>query len=143
MRWLLIIPILLFAFAGRAHAQINSGCSAGVLVWTPISLSTGATQTIVPGVLNEKVYICKLFLQTSSANNVAIVEGTGTNCSTVSAGIFGGTTSGTGFIMGANGNLSMNGDASAWGVTATPGDQICLINSASTQLSGVMVTVTQ
>lgn len=143
MRWLFLLPLLLLAFTGNAHAQANYGCQTGVLVWTPINTATGATATIVAGSPNKNTYICKLYLQTTSANNVAIVEGIGTNCSSVSSGLFGGTTSSTGFIMPANGQVELNGDGSAWGVTATAGDNVCLINSASTQLSGVMVSVQQ
>lgn len=144
MRWLLLLTLLLFAFTGRAHAQINTGCTEGVLVWTPINTATGATKTLIAGVAGKKIYVCKLYLQTTLASNVAIVEGTGTDCGTaVTAGLFGGATAATGFIMPANGQVALNGSGSAWGVTATAGDNLCIINSVSTQLSGVLVSVQQ
>jgi hypothetical protein len=145
MRWLLIIPILLLTL-GHAHAQTGYACSTGVLTWTPISFSTAATNPLVTGATGKNTYVCKLILQTNAANNVAIVEGTGTSgaCSSSLAGMMGGTTAATGFNLPANGQLVLDGGGqTGWAKTAVQADNVCLINSASTQLSGVLVSVQQ
>lgn len=137
-----ILFALLLLFPVGAFAQGN-GCTSGVLTFTPINISAAGTVTLVAGVAKTHTYICKYTVQTTSANDIALVEGTGTNCSTVSAGLLGGTTSSTGQIVAANGNYTLGADALAWAKTATAADNVCLITSASTQVSGVIVTTQQ
>lgn len=146
MKKIILAALVVFGILGmhQANAQSINTCETGVLVFTPINQTSGTTKTIVPGVAGKNLYICKLLLQTASANNVAVVEGTGVDCGTaVSAGLLGGTTASTGLNLPANGIVTLSGNQSGWSKTATAGDSICLITSASTNLSGTIVSVAQ
>ena len=83
-------------------------------------------------------------LNNNAADNVAVVEATtGTSCGTVTAGIYGGTTAAAGFNFGANGGISLGNGGYSVGKTATNNNDICLITSAATQLTGGILWVTQ
>ena len=92
IRLLMILAFLLVS--PQAFAQ----CTGTKLTYTPFSQGTPTTATIIAGVNGKKTYICKMFLW-SPAGDVALVEGTGTNCSTVSAGMLGGSTAATGQVF--------------------------------------------
>jgi hypothetical protein len=117
-------------------------CALQTHTFTPISISTATTTRIVTGVSSKKIYICHIYLFTAAANNVAVVEGT-SSCASPSAGVIGGTTTGTGINLGANSGWTEGMGSNAIAATTTNADDLCLITSASTQLSGVAVTVTQ
>lgn len=109
-------------------------CKRGPKTSTPISLT--ASGRIIVGTLTKKFYICSLDVVVAGANNVALVEGTGTTCATGIAGVAGGTTAGTGWNFAANGGLTKgNGDAVVF-AAATAADDACLLISAATQVSG-------
>jgi hypothetical protein len=75
---------------------------------------------------------------TATAQNIALVEGTGTVCATGTAGMAGGTTAATGWNFAANGGF-VNGGGGFWVFkTATPGDNVCLCLSSTGQTSGVI-----
>lgn len=123
---------------GHAHAQ----CTGTKLTWTPFSQGSATTATLIAGVASKKIYICKMFLW-SPTGNIALVEGTGTNCATVSAGLMGGTTAATGQVFGTNSGFVLPADALPWAVTATAADNVCLITSGSGPASGVIVSAQQ
>jgi len=107
--------------------------------FTPIS-ATANTQ-IITGATGRQTYICAMNIVVGSATitNVALVEGTGTTCATNTAGIAGGTTSPTGWSFAANGGLAQGSGFGAIMRTATTGDNVCLLISATTltnQVSG-------
>jgi hypothetical protein len=120
-------------------------CQAQAHNYLPINNAASAsTTTIVAGVGGKKTYICNLFLaQTAAAVNLGIVEGTGTNCSTVSAGVIGGTTAATGPNLSANSGFVDGDGLAAIAATATTGDNLCFEYSAAVQVSGHMVWVQQ
>ena len=81
----------------------------------------------------------------AAATNVAVVEGTGSVCGTGTAGVsgFGGATAATGWNFAANGGISLgNGDSSV-GAEANSGDNLCVFNSGSGQISGGISYVVQ
>ena len=139
IRLLMILAFL--SVSPQAFAQ--SQCASNKLVFTPFSQGSATTATLIAGVANKKIYICKGFLW-SPTGNVALVEGTGTNCATaVSAGLLGGTTAATGQVFSTNSGFVLPADALPWAVTATAGDNVCLITSGSGPASGILVSVQQ
>ena len=102
-----------------------------------INLAASGPTTIVTGVAGTQTYICSLSIfPMGTATNVGFVEGTGTNCSTVSAGLIGGTTAANGGNFAANGGITLG---SGYGIvlrSATAGDNICISESAGNQISG-------
>jgi hypothetical protein len=136
-----ILMILAFLLAApQAFAQ--SQCASNKLTYTPFSQGSATTATLIAGVAGKKIYICKGFLW-SPTGNVALVEGTGTNCSTVSAGLLGGTTAAAGQVFSTNSGFVLPADALPWAVTATAGDNVCLITSGSGPASGILVSAQQ
>jgi hypothetical protein len=106
-------------------------------------ISQTANTQIITGASSKQTYICSLSLVTAAANNVALVEGTGTTCGTSTAGVMGGSTAATGWNFGANGGMAMGDGIGTIGQTATAADNVCVFVSAAVQLSGAIGWVQQ
>jgi hypothetical protein len=103
---------------------------------TPGNVSLTASGQIITGTAGKNVYVCSIDLITATAQNVALVEGTGTTCATNILGMAGGTTAATGWNLAANGGL-VKGIGGYWVYkTAASGDNVCLLLSGSGQTSG-------
>jgi hypothetical protein len=118
-------------------------CMTQTHVYTPISIATNANTKIIAGTSAKKTYICHIFLFAAAANNVAVMEGTGTNCGSTTAGVIGGATAATGINLIANEGFTEGVGSNAIAATATATDDLCLITSTSAQTSGVVVSVQQ
>src|SRR6267142_4485602 len=74
--------------------------------WTPVLLNTanGFIQQVSTGTAAKQTRICSITLFSTGGSNavVNIVEGTGGSCVTGTAGIIGGTSSGTGMALTPN-----------------------------------------
>jgi hypothetical protein len=131
-------------------AGLTSGATAGFLAGitvcnttTNIDIVTATTTLAITGVSGRHVYICALSLVTALANNVSIISGTTTTtpCDTSAVGIAGGVTAAEGYNFAANGGMTQG---SGLGVIistngpsgAATGDNVCIVTSAATQLSG-------
>jgi hypothetical protein len=109
-----------------------------------VNFATTTTTTMISGTASKQTYLCGIsILPVSAAVNLNIVEGTGTNCSTISAGLIGGTTAATGPNIAANGGFVMFNGGSWVAKTATAADNVCFMASASSQVSGVIKYVQQ
>jgi hypothetical protein len=124
---------------------ITSGATGGFMAGIPIcdsqqavNISTITTTLIVTGVSGRHIRICAFQLVTAAANNVAWLSGTGATCGTGTAGISGGTTAASGYNFAANGGLTAGSGLGTVLKTAATGDSICLVTSATTQLSGTV-----
>ena len=116
------------------------GCAAQSIantMVTPISITTG-TQ-IIAGASSKQTYVCSINLVAGAADNVALVEGTGSVCASSTAGMAGGTTAVTGWNLAANGGMTLGNGAGIVAKTATAADNVCLLVSGSAQLSGTIV----
>jgi hypothetical protein len=104
---------------------------------------TGSAQ-LITGTAAKNTYICFLqFSLSSVADNIALVEGTGSVCATGTAGMAGGATAATGWNLLANGSVT-SGDGGFWVFkTATTGDNVCLLASSAAQNSGMVTYVQQ
>ena len=147
----LILGCLVLAWRAQSQVQVSSpvptntaqiGGSAVVadpcrqLGGTLAPFSLTANGTIITGTSGKQTYICSFNLITATAQNIALVEGTGTGCTSVSAGLAGGTTAATGWNLAANGGLTY-GNGAAWVFkTTTAADNVCLLLSGSGQVSG-------
>jgi len=107
------------------------------------TVSTTASAQLIAGSAGKQTYVCSISLVPAGADNVALVEGTGAVCATGTAGMAGGATAATGWNFAANENMHMGGGAGSVAKTATAGDNVCLLVSAATQLSGVIGYVQQ
>lgn len=116
---------------GNAHSYIS------------ISQTTG-TQ-LVAGTASKKIYVCSYHVVTATAQNLALVEGTGTVCASSIAGIkgFGGSTAATGQNFAASGGETYGDGLAAIGAEATNADNLCLLQSSTGQVSGGLSYVVQ
>lgn len=106
-----------------------------------INLTAGGR--IIVGASSKQTYICSMELITATAQNIALVEGTGTTCATSVTGMAGGSTAATGWNFGANGGF-VKGTGNNWVFkTATAADDVCLLLSSTGQTSGSVQYVQQ
>jgi hypothetical protein len=118
-------------------------CKAHTKLFASIS-QTGNTQ-LVAGTASKKIYVCSIHVVAAVATSVAVVEGTGTVCGTSAAGVggFGGATAATGWNFAANGGIALGNGDSSLGAEGTSGDNLCIFNSGSGQISGGISYVVQ
>jgi len=109
------------------------------------SINQTASTQLAAGTASKKLYVCSINVVVSTAANVALVEGTGSVCATGTAGVpgFGGATAATGWNFGANGGIAVGNGDSSLGAEGTAGDNLCLFNSGSGQVSGGLSYVVQ
>jgi hypothetical protein len=106
---------------------------------TFISINQTANAQLTTGYAG-KIYICSLNIVSATAQNIALVEGTGSTCGTGTAGVggFGGATAATGYNFAANGGIAYGNGSSSIGAEVTAGDSLCLLQSGTGQVSGGM-----
>jgi len=140
-------PINASLFQGTTSVAVEA-CQTGTKVWKPINgISTGTTTLLV---LNSgsgaKVYVCHIFLNTSIAEGISIVDGT--TAGTCSGGIdalIGDTTANTstaGVQLTANQGYSLGSGGYAIAATAANKD-LCIVTGSTGVVRGSIVTVTQ
>lgn len=117
-------------------AVVDNPCQTVAKNFTPINITSTTTAQVIAPTASKKTYICSFSIQTASANNVAVVEGTGGTCGTGTAGVYGGATPGSGLNLAANEGIAMGNGSSP--VLATAGTNVgfCLAASAATNLAG-------
>lgn len=135
--------------ANQSTNQAQIGGSAVVadpcqqLARTNQTITTTAGVQLIAGTSAKQTYICSMDIITATAQNIALVEGTGTVCATGIAGMAGGTTAATGWNFSANGGF-VKGTGGNWVFrTATNADNVCLLLSGSGQTSGSIQYVQQ
>ncbi len=128
-------------FLAEAQGQFATGqgldpCKGLTKLYASIS-QTGNTQ-LVAGTSSKKIYVCSIHVVAAAATNVALVEGTGSVCATGTAGVsgFGGATAAAGWNFAANGGIALGNGDSSLGAEGTSGDNLCIFNSGSGQVSG-------
>ena len=102
-----------------------------------ISQTAGAQ--IITGAASKQTYLCSILLVSATAQSVNFVEGTGTTCGTGTAGLTGGTTAATGLSLAANGAVSRGVGSELTTFTTTAADNVCLLQSSTGQVSGVII----
>ena len=120
---------------------VEQGCAGQTVANTTVTpISITASTRILTGVASKKYYVCSINLVAGAADNVALVEGTGTVCATGIAGMAGGTTAATGWNLAANGGLTLGAGTGLIFKTATAADDVCLLVSSGAQVSGSITT---
>lgn len=121
-------------------------CSGVAKSYLPVSISTATTTEITPSLAGASThyYICSINLVTAAANNVLVADDDTDNCASPTTGIFGsdGTPAASeGWNFAANGGIVLGNGQSSVGRTQGTNRVICIITSAATQLSGMLVVV--
>ena len=149
---LLVSAVSVSAFAQSAvrltdpvanRSYIADPCQLSVHSFIPINIAAAANTKIIPGASGKKTYLCALILDAGSANNIAIIEGSGTNCGTSPLGLLGGATAAAGLILAANQLAALIGGSYAIAGATVAANDVCLVTSGSGQVTGVAVSVQQ
>lgn len=102
-----------------------------------VNMSTATTTQIVAiSGSGGRTYICAIDLVTNAANNVALISGSGSNCASNQAGLAGGVTAASGWNFTTNGGIAAGSGLGMLFKSVTTNNEICLVTSAATQLSG-------
>ena len=130
---LLLVLVVGASLASPAGAQVNApriSCPNYTVI------SQTASAIIIPKLAGANTYICSLILIANQPT--ALVEGTGSACGTGTAGMAGGTTAATGFILASTSTLNLGDGTAPVMKTATKGDDVCLLQAGTPQVSGVV-----
>ena len=100
-----------------------------------VAISQTASAQVLAGVASQRIYICAVILITAADQSVSLVEGTGSVCATGIAAVMGGTTASMALV--ANGGLSSVA-AFPWLSTATNANALCVLQSSTGNVSGVI-----
>ncbi len=116
------------------------GCAGQAIASTKkAALSQTASAQIITGASGKQTYICSLVIFSATAQSINLIEGTGTTCATGSAGLMGGTTAATGISLAASTGVSHGNGTGLASFTAAAADNVCLLQSSTGQVSGVIV----
>lgn len=128
--------------AMASDQQVADPCTFRLKSVAVINIATATTTQLVAASSGNKLYVCSINLgPTGGADNVALVEDDTSACASPTAGMAGGTTSGSGWNIAANGGLTFGSGMGMVAVTAATNRYVCLITSAAVQLSGTMTYV--
>lgn len=133
-----------------ANQSVNQNQVGGVAVFaercqreekTYVTINQTAGTQLATGVAAERIYICSINVVSATAQNIAVVSGTGTVCATGIAGVIGGSTAATGWNLAANGGVVHGNGAAAVANTKVNADNLCLLQSGAGQVSGSLAYV--
>lgn len=123
-------------------------CQTSVKTTVLFTLATAAVKVAITGVSAKKIYVCQYYLNNNAADSVAIFEATtATTCATAAGALIGAGTSVATAAQGnnwaANGGVSIGNGAAQVLSTLTNAADLCIAQSAATQLSGSFTYVTR
>jgi hypothetical protein len=107
-----------------------------------VAISQTASAVLVAKVPG-RLYLCSVLVVGADAENLSLVEGSGTTCGTSTLAIIGGTTAATGPNLAANGGFTLGTGGGAVAITSTPGNDVCLLQSGTGRVAGVLTYAVQ
>lgn len=133
-----LFPLLaLLLLATPAAAQMGGSGFFGRMkdCNVQVAVNQTASATLITGTAGQRIYVCSILLVSAGAQLVSLVEGTGTNCATGVAALIGGTSA----------SLSLAADSGfstiapfGWLSTQTTGNNLCLLQSGTGNISGTV-----
>jgi hypothetical protein len=124
-------------------AVVANPCLTGTLFSIPIS-QTASTQLQALGGSSKKNYVCAFDVVGADAENISLVEGTGTVCATTPAAILGATTAANGYNFAAGSGIAKgNGVAPVAFGSLTSLNNVCLLQSGTGRVSGSLLLAQQ
>lgn len=130
--------------SGILYTGTLDPCSRLAKTYLPINIVTAATTEITASLagMGNHYYVCSINLgPTAGAQNVALVDDDSDNCGSVSSGLAGGTTAGTGWNFPSGGGIAFGNGSAAVAKTNGTNRVLCLVTSAAVQVSGVISVV--
>lgn len=133
--------------AGTNRIGYTSDDPCAQLTKLGASINLTASGQVITGTASVKTYVCSIDVTSATAQNIALVEGTGTVCATNIFGLAGGTTAATGWNLAANGGLTKgSGNGTVFSPSAdanAAAANVCLLSSSTGQISGQITYVKQ
>ena len=117
-------------------AAVGDPCQTGTKSSTAISQTTNTK--LFSAVSSKINYVCSFFIMGADAENLSLVEGTGTVCATNTAPIIGGTTAANGANFAANNGVAHGNGAAYVAAGANANFDVCLFQSGSGRVAGTM-----
>lgn len=108
-----------------------------------VAISQTGNAKLQGGLQGKNIYICYLLVVGADAENVSLVEGTGSTCGTNTSAVIGGTTAANGPNLAANGGFTAGNGDGVIAATGRAGDDVCLFQSGSGRVAGVMAIAIQ
>lgn len=127
---------------GTNSAIIDPCVSSGAALFR-IALSQTASGVVKSGTSSKRTYICSVMLVSADGENISFVSGSGSACGTSTVADIGATTAANGMNLAANGGFVLSPGAAAWAQTTVNADDLCLLQSGSGRISGVMTVAVQ
>lgn len=107
----------------------------GNLCTNTVAINQTTSTTVITGTSGQRIYICGIVLVSATAQNISVVEGTGTVCATGIAALIGGTTASV--ALAANGGFSAVSEHS-WMATQVNTNNLCVLQSGAGNVSGII-----
>lgn len=140
--WTLFLAVLLaLSAAGEASSQATFSDRCVGAQRHSVPVSQAASTKLMPGAAGKRFYVCFVFLGSSDAEGLSIVEGTGTTCGTNTAAIIGGATAANGNALAANTQIFLGNGGSTIAASLTPGTDLCLLQTGTGRVAGVITVV--
>lgn len=146
--WAIVMAVLVMVYppattnAAASYVPRNGDpCMNLVRISVPVNLA--ASGQVITGAAGKNTFICHLAVISATAQNIALVEGTGSTCATGIAGMAGGATAAAGWNFAIGGSMVEGTGDRFINATATSGDNVCLLLSSTGQTSGVIQYVQQ
>ena len=111
-----------------AYYPASPGCS--------LQLAVNQTASTDLKTFTNNGYICDVMLVSATAQNVSLVQGTGTTCGTSTVALVGGTAAS--IALSANGGFALAPSGGNFIKTTTTAQHLCLLQSGSGNVSGVI-----
>lgn len=119
-------------------------CSGVGKQYLPINISSATTTEITASLAGSSnhYYVCSINIgPVAGAQNLALVDDDSDGCGSVTSGLAGGTTAGSGWNIAANGGLTMGDGLGSIARTGGTNRVLCLVSSTTAQTSGVITVV--
>lgn len=123
------------------NTQLLDPCQSATKLYQTIS-QTANTQ-LFAGTSAKKTYVCHIMVVGADAENISLVAGTGSVCATNTVAVIGATTAANGPNLSANGGFSIGMGGFSVAASTVNADNICLFQSGSGRVAGVMSYVAQ
>lgn len=134
---------LLTAFCTSAWAQsFPDPCTSLAKATAPITQT--ASSRVLVGATARKNYICGLIITSSStAETFSVIEGSGSTCATTPIALIGAPTAASGLTLAANTPLQAGNGGAAVAIASRTASDVCILQSGSNRISGVLIYVQQ
>lgn len=138
----LLALALLSCVAVRAFAQqFPDPCQSNAKV--SVSIGQVTPTTLITGASARKNYICSIAVVGADAESVSLIEGSGTNCASTPLALIGSLTAASGLTLATSTVLAIGNGGASVAVGRTANYNVCLLQSGTGRVSGVLVYVQQ